>query len=427
MTEMDNVIDIVIPNIVEFNLRRIRTAPDPHSAVGFTAVGASLADESVFWLTGPRVQILHEGTDPGWWEDVHEWLGQAAPPLISPRGANLVDGLLTDADAMRALRRALDGYDLVRMRCWGADSAVYRLAAAIQGWGHEVSCDIPEPERYWTSLYLESKLSCADLAARLPGFRVPATFTVSGWAELQGAVRSLLATDRAAIVKAPDGLAGIGAVVARPGEPEAAFWREVSGEPLLRDFPVLVQEFIEHAPGIGCPAVDVLVEATGVTDVTSSALDVTGHRYTSVKVGPGALPASADSAVCTVGRTVGEEARRLGYRGWLGVDCVIDAAGTLYVTEINARRTGGMHLIATARRLGADRTVVRCESALAVPASRFDDVRPSLRALREAGVQIVATTARAMARDRHSIGIMTTGASPGETDEAAGRFVSTLG
>ena len=424
---MGDCIDVVVPNIVEFNLRRIGAMMDPHAAAGYLAVGATLADESAFWADSQRVQVLHPGTDPDWWGDIHYWLGQPPPPLICPAGrGHLVDDLLSDATALRALRAELDGHYQVNLRCWGATAGVYRLTAAIRSWGHKVASDIPPPERYWTSLYLETKLSCADLAGRLPLLRVPATITVMSWDELQGAVDGLLASGRAAIVKAPDGVAGIGSAVARAGEGTGTFWREVSQEPLLRDFPVLVQEFIGRACGVGCPAVDLLVEDVGVTDIASSILSVDGHRLSSVKVGAGILPDSVEAAVRAVGQAAGEEAGHMGYRGWLGVDCVTDESGQIYVTEINARRTGGMHLISMVRRLGASRAVVRCESMLAVPTASYAEVRPALGRLREQGVCIFPTTARGLRRDRPTIGILTAGATPAEADDVAGRFISTL-
>lgn len=424
---MTERIDVVVPNIVEFNLRQLGATLDPYTAASFMTVGAALADESVFWSTGPRVQVLHPGTDRVWFADVHEALELEPPPVVEPVGRGLlIDDLLGDGAALRALREQVDGYAEVQLLSWGATPGLYRLAAALRSWGAEVMLDVSPEPLYWTSLYLESKISCLDLARRLPGFRVPTAFTTMTWEETRGAVDHLLARGPAAIVKTLNGVGGTGAAVVRAGE-EAAFWRELAGEPYFRAFPLIVQEFLEHADRMGCPAADLLVTETGVEEVVTSVMTVDGHRFRSVKVGASILPPEVDAQTLIVGRVVGEEAARLGFRGWIGVDCLVSADGRYYVTEINARRTGGMHPIVLARRWGIDRTVVRCDSMHPVEdGRRYDDLRPVLRSMWRSGERILPTTVRCLSRRRPSVGVLTAGATPDESDAVAAEFATRI-
>jgi hypothetical protein len=424
----DDGIDLVVPNIVEFNLRQIGAHLDPYTAASFKEVGAGLADEAVFWSTAPRVLVLHPGTNLTWLHDVHAMLGMSPPPVVSPTGGGLlVHDLLGDPVALRRLRDQLDGRPHIRLLSWGATPELYQLASVVASWGGVVELDVPPPGKYWTATYLESKTSCADLVGMVPGFRIPPSFLTGTWPELVGAVDTILARAEAAIVKSPYGVGGYGAAVIRADQKdERARWREGSEDRLLGVFPMIVQEFVAHAPGLGCPAVDMLVGAAGVDEIEASVMTVDGHRFRSVKVGAGILPADVQAEVMSLGRAVGAYAYGIGFRGWLGIDCVVTVEGQLLVTELNARRTSGMHPIVLARRWGMDRTAVRCDSALSLPVRAagwsYADLRRLLVGRWDDGARIVPTTVRCVGRHRPTVGVLTAAATPALTDEMAAEF-----
>jgi biotin carboxylase len=280
-------------------------------------------------------------------------------------------------------------------------------------------------------LYLESKLSCLDLAQRVPGFRVPPGVIAMSWEEVEGAVRLLLRRGSAAMVKAIHGVGGTGSeVLGRDGTETAAFWRRLAQEPYFRQFPLLVQEFIAHAPGLGCPAVDLNVGETGCREIFSSVMTVTGHRFQSVKVGPGILPASVDDQIVELGQRVGGKAAELGYRGWLGIDFLVSADGLVFATEINARRTTGMHPFALAQRWGVEKTVVRAESLRTLPGlapCAYQDIRPAFQDMWRTGARVVPATVRCLGRQRPAFGIVTAASTPAETDAIADELASRIG
>jgi len=418
---MADVIDLVIPNVADYNLRHPRLAFDPDTRDGFLAVGQALADQAVFWSAEPRVLILPRGVDELWWSDVHAAL-HADPPLMIcpvPRSGLLVADLLGDAVALKSLRNSLSEHRLVRFVSYGATEDLYQLAAIVRGLGHDVQLDIPDPGHYWSSLYLDSKQSCLDLATQVPGLRVAPGITVDTWQELRGAVDVILASAECAIVRSRYGVGGTGSAVvsADPGSREQ-FWRSVRDDQLMRLFPLTVQEYLAHQPGIGCPAVDMLLTEDsgtpgGANRLILSALAVDSHRFVSVNVGAGLLPPALDEEVQALSRLIAAQAGRLGFRGWFGIDFIVDSRGDLYVTEFNARRTGAMHGIALLDRWrGSELVVTHSQDMVPITVTRavsYQDLRPVFERLWREEVPAFPTAVRALSRRRRSYGLLTGG------------------
>lgn len=427
---MADAIELVVPNVADYNLRRQRLAFDPDTCAGFLAVGQSLADQAVFWSDKRRIMILPRGVDKLWWSDVHAALRADPPIMICPdsRSGLLAADLLDDAAALKLLRSQLSEDRLVRFVSYGATEELYRLAAVVRGFGHDVELDVPDPDHYWSSLYLDSKQSCLDLAARVPGLRVAPGITVDSWRELRGAVDAILATAERAIVRSWYGVGGTGsAVVAADPESREQFWRTVREDRLMWLFPLTAQEYLEHQPGVGCPAADMLITddagtSDGVSRLILSALTVDTHRFVSVNVGTGLLPAAVNEEVQELSRLIAGQARQLGFRGWFGIDFLLDTHGDLFVTEFNARRTGAMHGIALLDRWrGSELVVTHSQDAVPVAATRpvsYRDMRPAFERLWREEAPVFPTAVRALSRRRPSYGMLTGGS---EAVQAEGR------
>jgi Carbamoyl-phosphate synthase L chain, ATP binding domain len=434
---MSGSIDLVVPNIADFNLRHpaLRHGPGVEQAV--VRAGRGAGDQSAFWSTGDRVLILPTGYDPCWFDDIHGAQGLAVPPVICPaeRTGLLVKDLLLDGASLAALRERLAGHPVVRLLAWGATPDLFPLAATLQGWGHELEADGVAEDSYWASLYLESKMSCLDLARHVPEVRVPRAITVTCWEELRGALTAMLGDYSRVIVKSPHGAGGEGTAVVRAGgRGLESFLNTAHREAFFRSFPLFVQEHVEHAEGVDCPAVDLRVDADGVAEILVSAMTVDGYRVRSVNVGAGAVPAAEAERILRVGRRIGLAARDLGFRGWLCVDYLVSAGGDLYVTEINARRSGAMAAISLLQRWQAySRLTVFSHDTFAVslpaPVSYREHIRPVFRGLWRAGVLAYPTGVRGLAQARPTIGLLTAAATATEAEQIAagiGRLLNTV-
>lgn len=429
---MSDTVDLVIPNIADFNLRHPRLAFDPATVGDFLRFGTAMADQSVFWSSAPRVLILPAGVDETWFADVHRALGVDPPPLICPvwHSGRLVADLLADMAAMASLREHMRGHERVRLVSWGATEDLYRLSAAVRGFGHEMLLDVPPEDRYWSSLYLDSKLSCLDLATQVRGMRVAPCVTTDTWQELRGILDLTVSSGQAAIVRSAYGSAGEGSAVVC-AEPDSLdrFWRSVREDPLLRVFPLLVQKYLPHQPGFGCPAVDMLITDEdadgGIADLVPSVMTVEVHRFVSVNVGDSVLPPAVLEQVTDVSMGVAAAARRLGFRGWFGIDFIIDRHGDLYVTEFNARRTGGTQWIPLLDRWNpARQAVAHARHTVPLPASApaavsYSDLRPAFEELWRNGVVAYPTAVRNLSHRKPSYAIVTGGADASEAQRHA--------
>ncbi|WET82514.1 hypothetical protein P3102_15535 [Amycolatopsis sp. QT-25] len=396
---MPGVIELVIPNQAEYFLRNPAlhlTGEQREEVIRFG--GTYECEHSVFWSSNPRILLLPAGYDAEWFDDVHGALGLQPPPVVSPdaRSGLLVRDLLQDGAAQAVLRKHLSGCVQVNVTMTGPTPDIYLLAAMLRGWGLTVELDGVTEEHYWSSLYLDSKVSCLDLARQLPGVLVSDGLIVDNWTELEGAVGVMTARHGRAIVRSLHGVAGNGTLVVKGGG---------SLDTVAKDsfftFPLVVQEFIEHAGDVGCPAVDVLVGEDGVEDVVLCSLTVEdGHLFRSVNVGQDALPAVWAERVDQVAHDLGTAARDLGYRGWMCVDCVAGADEKLYVTEINARRSGSTHAGGLLRLWGAERDLtLSAHFMVPVPEGTTyrEHIKPVFERLWASGVRAYPTTVRGVA------------------------------
>jgi hypothetical protein len=424
-TAMPGAIDLVVSNATDFALRHPGLLLQPGVENAFLRQGRSLGDQSAFWSTSDRVLILPAGYDPCWLDDIHAAQGLAVPPVICPadRTGLLAKDLMVDGRSLAALRARLADHPVVRLLTWGASPELYHLAAALQSWGHEVQADSVPEDSYWASLYLESKMSCLDLARHIPEVRVPRAITVTCWEELRGGLTAMLAVHPQVVVRSPHGVGGEGtAVVKAGGRGLESFWNMAHRETLFRSFPLYVQEYVEHADGVDCPAVDMLVDHEGVADVVVSAVTVKGHRTTSVNVGADAVPVPEAERITRVGRRIGLAARDLGFRGWLCVDFLVGTRGDLYVTEFNARRSGAMAAISLIQRQQACTSLaVSSHDTLAVglpaPLSYSEHIRPVFQRLWRDGISAYPTGVRGLGHARPTISLMAAAATTADAEQ----------
>lgn len=409
---MSSTIEFIIPNEVEYFLRdsALRLSPAARDGV-ILFNGGYEVDHVVFWRSVPRVLLLPAGHDPLWFADIHRVLGLDAPAVVSPtpRSGLIVDDLFRDGAAQATLRELVGGYDTVQLIYNGATTDTYRLAEVIRSWGPAVELDGVEERDYWSSLYLDNKLSVLDLAKDVPSVNAAPVLTINDPAALPGAVDAMLALHHKVIVRSMLGYAGFGtAITTADPDQLAALYERIAGDSFF-GYPMVIQKFIDPPAGVGCPAADVLVDSEGAHTIVPCSMKIHGHTFDYVNVGPDALPPVWAERLAGVSRDIGAAVSRLGYRGWLSIDCVAGADERLYVTEINARRSGSLHAVGLLELWGADAGLtISAHFTIGVPPglSYSDDVRPVFEKLWAAGVRAYPSTVRGLEWDEPMIAVL---------------------
>ncbi len=409
---MSSVIELVIPNEVSYLLRdaALQLSPDAREGV-IQFNGGYEVDHLVFWRSNPRVLLLPAGYDPLWFADIHRALGLDAPPVVSPlpRSGLVVDDLFEDEAAQATLRELVGRYDTVQLIYHGATPDTYRLAEVVRSWGPAVELDGISERDYWSSLYLDNKLSVLDLAKDVPSVNAAPSLTINNPEALPGAVEAMLALHDKVIVRSMLGYAGFGAAITTAApEQLAALYEKIAGDSFF-GYPLMVQKFIEAPEGVGCPAADVLVDEQGAREVVPCSMRIHGLDFDYVNVGPDALPPAWKQRLDQVSRDVGAVVSRLGYRGWLSVDCVAGVDERLYATEINARRSGSLHAVGLLDLWGADTGLtISAHFTMQVRQglSYADDVRPVFEKLWASGVRAYPSTVRGLTWDQPMLAVL---------------------
>jgi len=165
--------------------------------------------------------------------------------------------------------------------------------------------------------------------------------------------------NRSAVVKVNFGESGWGLWIFRVEEYSSSadasdiFRRVLASDPVWKDFPVIVEEFVEADVAVagGSPSVELVIQDGPVIIYHCGQILNDAGEFFGVEIGKGAVPDGVKASMERVGKVVGERYHALGYRGYCDIDFVVSRTGVLYAVETNPRRTGGTHVYDLAKHL----------------------------------------------------------------------------
>lgn len=424
---------LVLPNQADFFLRNPQytvTGPAREQMIRFG--GTYECEHSIAWTSASRVLVLPRGYDRTWLRDLHRQWKLIVPPIVTPAPVSglLVQDLLSDDEALPHLQAALEGAEVIDILAYGPTPELYQLAKVIRGWGHEVELDTVSEKDYWVSSWLETKLSCLDLARMDPEINVAESAVVAERGELAGVAGWMLKRHTKIIVRTPFGVAGDGtAIVDNSPNSLDAMLRAVDADPFFV-FPLLVQRFVSHSAGAGCPAADALIVADGVAEIVTCSLKVEDdHLFRSVNVGPDALPEVWANRLHALVERVGAAAAAMGYRGWLCVDCVAGADDKIYLTEINARRSGSTFAGSLLKSWGGSELLTLSAHFMVTVPPNLEygrDIRPVFLRAWQAGKRVYPTTIRGLGWPEPMMAIMAAGATAAAAEDLVAEVAAEL-
>ncbi|WP_205370430.1 hypothetical protein [Thermoleptolyngbya sp. PKUAC-SCTB121] len=272
------------------------------------------------------------------------------------------------ADILREsalLQRIVDFADdagALQLIPYATTPAVHKLADLLrQTYGLTVYLpESPAPDRLWLREYVQTKLGFRMLVGQWMGNWLPEGYVARSVEEAGVIAHTFLQRGQGCIVKANTGFLGIGHTVFRP---EAApsldeMQSTLRQNPYYANDLLIVEAQIPSAQALS-PSAEVVVPANRAEPPYLAAICaqqvLPSGAYAGELVSPSWADASWYADLSAAALEVGKKLQAMGYIGHFDLDGIVDDAGTLYLLEVNARRTGGTHVYELAQFLLGER------------------------------------------------------------------------
>ncbi|GAB4158132.1 MAG: hypothetical protein Fur0046_37830 [Cyanobacteria bacterium J069] len=342
----------------------------------------------------------------------------------SPSGSICAD-ILREPELLHQLLAYVGDAGAVQLVPYATTPALLKLAAMLrEEYGLTVHLpESPTPENLWLRNYVQTKLGFRTLVGTwLGGDAMPEGYVARSVEEAGAIAHQFLRRGQACIVKASMGFLGIGHTVFRP----AAIPSRDEIDATLRQNPyyvgdlLIVEALIPSTQGLS-PSAEVVVPANPAEPPDLAAVCaqqvLPSGAYAGELVSPDWAVAPWYEALTTAALAIGRRLQAMGYIGHFDLDGIVDDAGTLYLLEVNARRTGGTHVYELAKLLlGENRarsaTLLSRTSTPCPAVSNWTELAEAIADLlypQPDGWGVVITNSAAL--DRHQVGYVILAAS----------------
>ena len=299
----------------------------------------------------------------------HSAIGNVSVASPESPDASLCEAIASDPTLYEHLVRIIKSSGGVELLCWGATPQLYALVERLRSDAGPVSTpDVPPQADAWLVEYLDSKAGFREFCnslANAEDLPRPPTGYVCPTAEVAlSAAAGLTRTGRGIVLKANHGTGGFSVLCYSPSDLSHGWdWirRNASRRMSFDHFwsaPLVVAEEYVCGPDGGVPqslTVDLHVSAAG-TEIggVGTMLIRSGTLYAGVTVGLQSVPLHVRAQVVHFADRLGAAVSRMGYRGWIDADFVVDGTDHVIPNEVNARRASPSHALGIARALGGD-------------------------------------------------------------------------
>ena len=305
--------------------------------------------------------------------------------------------ILNDKNIFLQLIKTANSVRKLTLTSYSASPQFFKLVDELRKTGITVyTPESPEEESAWSVNFFGSKSGIRQLAqkssAREPDLQMPDGLVCSGIVDASRIAAHKYIKENGVVIKTNKGHSGAGVLIFRPGDLPLEY-RECQNAILIllqkdrywEKFPIVIESYINVNPlvGGGFPNVEFRIQKGGQLEF----LYYCGMRvrpdgvFNGVEINEDCIPDRLAAQLIDTGYFIGEQYVAAGYRGYFDVDFVAAKNGQIFVTESNARRTGGTHVYKTAVELiGKDfmmDSYVLSDNAYQIP----DNKKPSFEQL----------------------------------------------
>lgn len=279
----------------------------------------------------------------------------------------ICEDILRDRDVFEVLVTTANSVRKLTLTSYTSSLQLFELAKELRSRGIIVSMpESPEEEDAWTVNFYGSKSGIRQMAQKSgavePDFRVgDGLICVSSFDAAKIAANKYVKED-GVVIKTNKGHSGAGVLIFRPGDLPGEYHacEKKILETLQKDkywdmFPIVIEDLINvnSAIGRGFPNVEFKIAKNGKIEfLYYCGLRVTKDGvFKGIEMHEDVISERVAARIIDTGFFIGEQYSAAGYRGYFDVDFVAAKNGQIYVTESNARRTGGTHVYKTALEL----------------------------------------------------------------------------
>lgn len=247
-----------------------------------------------------------------------------------------------------------------RMVSYSASSEFFKLVQHLQSKGLEiVTPEAPESDKREVVDRFGSKTGLRQFyesnASFFGAVMISPGKVCSDHLEAASEAAKIYTRTGGVVLKIPKGHSGVGVMIIKKNSLPAglrasrqAILEKLQVQPYWQKFPICVEELIKIDTKIagGNPNVECLVTDKGeVKFLYYCGMRISGDgTFQGIEIGRNVVPSKLMTQLQKAGKFLGKSYYQAGYRGYFDVDCLVDRAGHLFMSESNVRRTGGTHV-----------------------------------------------------------------------------------
>ncbi len=279
----------------------------------------------------------------------------------------ICEDIINDNEVMDELVAAANSVKKLTLLSYSTSPQFFHLVEVLQKKDISVyTPESPEVSSAWTVNFFGSKSGIRQLAQKSgaiePDFKIADGLICSSIYDAAMIAANKFVKEDGVVIKTNKGHSGAGVLLFRSGDLpkeykscEQAIHKILKKDSYWEKFPIVIEDLlnVNSAIGGGFPNVEFKITKSGKIEFLyycAMRVDRDGI-YKGQEMHESVLPDRIAARVIDTGYFIGEQYAAAGYRGYFDVDFVAAKNGEIYVTESNARRTGGTHMYKTAENL----------------------------------------------------------------------------
>jgi hypothetical protein len=278
----------------------------------------------------------------------------------------ICEDIINDNDVIEELIKAANSVKKLTLISYSTSPQFFHLVSVLQKKGITVyTPESPDVSSAWTVNFFGSKSGIRQLAQKSgaiePDFKIADGLICASTYDAAMIAANKYIKEDGVVIKTNKGHSGAGVLLMRPGDLpkeyeacEKAIHTILKKDKYWEEFPIVIEDLLTVNPAIGgFPNVEFKIQKSGKIEFLyycAMRVDKNGI-YKGQEIHDSVLPERLAARVIDTGFFIGEQYAAAGYRGYFDVDFVAAKNGEIYVTESNARRTGGTHMYKTALNL----------------------------------------------------------------------------